>query len=140
MVTERTLKERRKRAPLRAFARDLRREQTDAERKFWWKVRDRRLGGFKFKRQYPIGPYVADFVCLEKMLIVELDGSQHGEHAAHDAARDSFLAEKGFRVVRIWNADFLRNQEGTADFIFHLLGGGEAPSPQPSPPEVGERE
>jgi len=125
--------------PLRTFARDMRREQTDAEKKFSWKVRDRRLGGFKFKRQYPIGPYIADFVCLEEKLIVELDGGQHAERRHYDEVRDAFLVEQGFRIVRIWNADFLKNQDGTAEYIFQLLSGGEAPSPQPSPPK-GARE
>jgi very-short-patch-repair endonuclease len=133
VVTQRTEKKRRLKATLRGFARAMRKAPTDAERKLWWKLKDRRLGGLKFKRQYPIVPFIVDFVCIEKRVVVELDGSQHQERAAYDAARDAFLARKGFRVVRIWNADFLRHQDETADYIFRVLG-DTAPSPQPSPP------
>jgi very-short-patch-repair endonuclease len=110
----------------------MRKEPTDAERRLWWKLKARRLGGWKFKRQYPIGPYIVDFVCIEKKFVVELDGSQHEENAAYDGRRDAYLRERGFRVVRFWNAEFLLNQDGTADYILHLLEEA-APSPQPSP-------
>ena len=75
------------------FARRLRREQTDVERKLWYALRDRRLGGWKFRRQQPVGSYIADFICFEAKLIVELDGSQHAlpENAAAELARKTFL-------------------------------------------------
>jgi very-short-patch-repair endonuclease len=140
VVTERTSKVRKARSHLRAYARDMRREPTDAEKKFWRLVRDRRLAGSKFKRQYPIGRYIADFVCLEAKLIVELDGGRHAEQQAYDAVRDAFLAAEGFHVLRFWNSDVLTNADGIAERLFHLLKGGGAPSPQPSPPETGEME
>jgi very-short-patch-repair endonuclease len=112
---------------------------TEAEKKFWWMVRDRRLGGHKFKRQHPIGSYIADFTCLEAKLIVELDGGQHAEQQMYDAKRDAYFASLGFCVVRFWNGEFLNNQEAVADQLLALLDGGKTPSPQHSPPE-GERE
>jgi very-short-patch-repair endonuclease len=79
--------------------RRLRRNATDAEMKIWFAVRDRRLAGFKFVRQEPIGPYVADFVCREARLIIELDGGQHNE-SEQDQRRDSFLISEGYRILR----------------------------------------
>lgn len=139
MVTERISKERKNRQPLRTHAKTMRRVPTEAEKKFWWMVRDRRLGGYKFKRQYPIGRYIADFVCIEAKLIVELDGGQHAEQQEYDAKRDAFFNSEGFRVVRFWNPEFLKNQDGVARQLLALLVGGRTPSPQPSTPE-GERE
>ena len=88
----------------------LRRDRTDAEDRFWQAVRNRQLDGFKFRFQHSLWPYVADFACLEAMLIVELDGGQHSE--AKDARRTAFLEAKGFRVLRFWNHDVLENLEG----------------------------
>ena len=115
----------------------MRHVSTDAEKKFWWMVRDRRLGGYKFKRQYPIGRYIADFVCIERKLVVELDGSQHAEQKDYDAERESFFASQGFRIVRFWNPEFLKNQDGVAYQLLALLDGEKTPSPQPSPPLRG---
>jgi adenine-specific DNA-methyltransferase len=117
----------------------MRHVPTEAEKKFWWMVRDRRLGGHKFKRQHPIGSYIADFACLEAKLIVELDGGQHAKRQEHDTKRDAVFASQGFRVVRFWNGEFLKNQEAAADQLLQQLGGEKTPSPRPSPPE-GERE
>jgi very-short-patch-repair endonuclease len=80
------------------FARRLRREQTSVERKLWFALRSRRLNGFKFRRQQPIGPYIVDFVSFEARLVIELDGDQHGSTAAvaYDAARTAALAKDGF--------------------------------------------
>ena len=99
----------------------MRHRQTDAEKKFWWKVRNRNLGGFKFKRQYPIGRYIADFVCLERYLIVELDGDQHGEQRAYDAIRTAFLESRGFRVMRFGNYSVLTNVEGVVEGVWLAL-------------------
>ncbi len=77
---------------------------TDAERKLWSKLRDRRLEG-KFRRQFPIGPYVVDFVCLSHKLVIELDGGQHAEQLDYDNQRTEYLEHFGFRVLRFWNTD-----------------------------------
>jgi very-short-patch-repair endonuclease len=81
----------------------MRHQPVSTEKLFWSCVRNRQLGGLKFKRQVPIGPYIADFVCAEHNLIVELDGPLHGDQRGYDAARDSFLREKGYRVMRFAN-------------------------------------
>ena len=86
------------------FVKQLRRDMTDVERKLWFALRDRRFEQFKFRRQVPIGKYIVDFVCLERRLIVELDGSQH-EGSLHDAKRDAWLRTQNFRVLRFWNID-----------------------------------
>jgi very-short-patch-repair endonuclease len=92
-------------------ARKLRSQMTDAERKLWFALKDRRFQSFKFRRQVPIGPYVADFLTYESRLVVEVDGGQHAE-SARDAERDRWLAENDFRIVRFWNNDVLSNLEG----------------------------
>ena len=93
----------------------LRREQTEAERTLWSALRSRQLR-FKFRRQHPIPPYVADFACIEARLIVELDGGQHG--AGVDGARDAALAAAGWLVRRYWNSDVASNLEGVlADIV-----------------------
>jgi very-short-patch-repair endonuclease len=92
-------------------ARKLRARMTDAERKLWFALKDRRFDAFKFRRQVPIGPYVADFVCFEARLIVEVDGGQHAE-SVRDVERDNWLVKNEFRVVRFWNNDVLQNLEG----------------------------
>ena len=100
-------------------ARHLRRGQTDAERLLWGHLRARRLGGFKFRRQEPRAPFIVDFVCLERRLVVELDGSQHGEDAAvaYDVRRTAVLNAQGFRVLRFWNTDVLKHLDGVLDDI-----------------------
>ncbi|MDR7031955.1 DUF559 domain-containing protein [Mesorhizobium sp. BE184] len=102
--------------PKRQFARSLRREMTEAEDRLWHELRSRRLDRIKFRRQVPIGKYVADFVCLEARLIVEIDGSQHAD-SAHDFLRDADLKSRGFRVLRFWNDDVLRDLNGVCDTI-----------------------
>lgn len=93
------------------FARKLRREQTDCERKLWSALRDRQFDGFKFRRQQPIGPYIADFVCFETKLVIELDGDQHGSNQAiaYDQTRTLFLQAEGFRVLRFPNFEVISN-------------------------------
>ena len=100
--------------------RGLRSRQTDAERKRWFAVRDRRLSGFKFVRQEAIGPFIVDFVCRDKRLVVEVDGGQHAD-SAEDAARDAFLAGEGYRVIRFWNNDVLTNRDGVLTVILQAL-------------------
>lgn len=86
----------------RSFAKKLRREQTALEARLWHEIRASRLGGWKFRRQVPVGPYVVDFVCFEARLIVELDGPLHRrvENRIRDAKRDAALKERGFRILR----------------------------------------
>ncbi|MEX0406683.1 endonuclease domain-containing protein [Aquibium sp. LZ166] len=100
----------------RRFARHLRRAMTEAEDRLWQELRGRRLDGIKFRRQVPVGRYVADFLCAEAMLIVEVDGSQHAE-SVRDIERDSDLKRRGFRVLRFWNDDVLRDMNAVCDTI-----------------------
>jgi very-short-patch-repair endonuclease len=107
-------------------ARSLRRNETAAEIKLWEALRGRRLHGFKFVRQLPVGPYVVDFACRSRMLIVEVDGATHGEdhEVAHDARRTAFLEAQGWRVLRVWNAEVFENLVGVCDGILLALEGG----------------
>ncbi len=103
-------------------ARALRRQLTDAEQKLWSILRLRKLGGLKFRRQFPIGPYIADFVCLERRLVIEVDGGQHAVTAKQeDAARTAWLQTQGFRVLRFWNNDVLGNPEGVRDAVCEAI-------------------
>ncbi len=90
-----------------AHARALRTNPTEAERALWRHIRLRQLDGHKFRRQQPIGSYIVDFVCLEKKVIVELDGGQHAEQVTSDAERTAWLEAQGFRVLRLWNHEVL---------------------------------
>ena len=102
-------------------ARALRRQMTEAEKKMWSKLRDRRLDGIKFKRQKPIAGYIVDFVALDFKLIVEIDGGQHAERVTEDAARTKTLEECGYHVVRFWNHDVLGNIEGVLEALVQEL-------------------
>ncbi len=115
----------------------LRRERTDVERAFWLKVRDRRLDGFKFRRQATVGPYVADFLCVEAKLIVELDGGQHNEEA--DRNRTSFPRGHGYRVLRFWNHYVTHNMDGVLMTVLDVLHERRKTLTQPSPANAGER-
>ncbi len=124
----------------RDFARGLRRRQTDAERRLWARLRDRRLLGVKFARQAPIGPYVVDFCCREGKVIVELDGGQHAARVDYDAGRTAFLQAQGYRVLRFWDNEALRNTDGMLLRIAQALSPSHTrPSPRPSP-QRGEGE
>jgi adenine-specific DNA-methyltransferase len=125
--------ERRKR-----YARDLRQSRTDAERRLWWRLRDRRLTKFKFRRQHPIGPFIADFCCLEAKVIVELDGGQHTLQRQADGVRTAFLEAQGYRVLRFWDNEFLANTDGVLQRIARALRENCRPSPCPLP--RGERD
>jgi very-short-patch-repair endonuclease len=96
-------------------ASQLRRDRTDAEEKFRQAVRNRQLDGFKFRFQHSLLPYIADFACLDAMLIVEIDGGQHDEQ--RDARRTAFLESEGFEILRFWNNDVLSNLDG----IIHVV-------------------
>ncbi len=108
------------------FARTLRHNQTDTEHELWQLLRGRELAGFKFRRQVPLGEYVADFVCLSERLIVELDGGQHLERVDYDARRTAWLTSQNFRVLRFWNNDVFEQREAVLQTILSSL---TAPSP-----------
>ncbi|MBC7990279.1 MAG: endonuclease domain-containing protein [Luteimonas sp.] len=119
----------------RDFARQLRRSMSDAEQKLWQCLRCRHLAGFRFRRQHPVGPYIADFACLERHLLIEVDGGQHNGSQT-DARREAFLRGKGFEIVRFWNNDVLEHLEGVCDVILRYLGDSH---PHPGlPPQAGE--
>jgi very-short-patch-repair endonuclease len=111
-------------------ARALRRSQTDAEKRLWKHLRAGQLDGFKFRRQHPIPPYIADFYCEAAKLVVELDGSQHTQ--ANDAARTRFLESAGLVVLRFWDNDVLLNTDGVLDAIWnHTTHRTLTPTPLP---------
>lgn len=102
-------------------ARDLRHHQTDVEQRLWRLLRDRRLEGFKFRRQQAIGPYFADFACLAKRILVEADGGQHADRAGYDQARTAYLESCGFRVLRFWNHEVLQAPDVVLEEILRAL-------------------
>ena len=106
---------------MKSYAQDLRNNATDAERRLWGHLRRRQLGGFKFRRQRPIGRYICDFVCLEASVVIELDGSQHVVDVPYDANRDAFLQSAGYRVLRFWNGDVLARTDSVVETIFEAL-------------------
>ncbi len=114
-------------AELTPRARDLRRNITDAEQALSRLLRNRQLAAAKFRRQQPIGHYIADFVSLEHRLIVECDGGQHADNPC-DEKRDAWLEGEGFRVLRFWNNDVLKNPEGVVLAILAALNAAD-PSP-----------
>jgi very-short-patch-repair endonuclease len=119
----------------------LRRDMTDAEAALWLRLRNRRLDGFKFRSQWSLEPYVADFCCLAARLVIEVDGGQHNEKK--DARRTERLQARGFRVIRFWNNDVLTNMDGVLEVISAALKGQEGQQkeedPHPSPlPQAGE--
>jgi len=107
---------------------------TDAERYLWKHLRQRQLAGHRFRRQMPIGSYIVDFVCLERRLIVEIDGGQHQEQQAYDGRRDGWLVEQGFRVLRFWNNEVLSQTEGV---LMRILEGLREIPPTPALPRKG---
>ena len=113
------------------MARLLRCDATEAEKVLWRLLRNRSLGGAKFRRQCPIGRFVVDFACLESRLVVEADGGQHAASET-DATRTAWLESRGFRVLRFWNRDILENPEGVAATILRELEGARPPPPHPA--------
>ena len=103
------------------FARNLRQNLTPAERLLWSPLRRRQVSGFKFRRQHMIGSYICDFVCAEARVVIELDGSQHLDCAPYDANRDRFLQSQGYRILRFWNGDVLKQTESIVDTIFAAM-------------------
>ncbi len=132
---------------LRANARRMRREMTDAEARLWSCLRGHRFCAVSFRRQVPVGPFVVDFLCASAKLVIEVDGGQHGEAAGlrHDARRDAWLAEAGYTVLRFWNHDVLAETPSVLERIFSELVAagaisGDAAAPLPVPPPRGGRE
>ncbi len=102
---------------------------TESERRIWNLVRNRGVEGLKFVRQYPVGPYIVDFVCRERMLVVELDGSQHADdQAAYDLRRTDLLNTEGYSVLRFWNNEVLKEPSGVRDLLCTVVNGFR-PSP-----------
>ncbi len=124
-------------------ARQLRNAATDAERRLWQYLRQKQLGGFRFRRQVPMAGYIADFVCPEMKLIVELDGGQHLQQIECDARRTKVLAARGYKLLRYWNDDaLLRTGNVLEDILRNLLevesnGKSTPPRPSPSPAAKG---
>lgn len=112
-------------------ARELRHRSTDAERRLWSRLRAKRLDGWKFKRQHPIGPYIADFVCHAARLVVEVDGGQHSD-SEHDLNRDAWLRSRGYAVLRFWNNDVLQRTDTVETAINDALN-VRLTDPLPSP-------
>jgi very-short-patch-repair endonuclease len=109
-------------------ARLLRQDSTNVERRLWYRLRSRSINGYKFVRQEPIGPYIVDFICREKRLIVELDGGQHADNQ-RDRVRDKWLVDHGYRVMRFWNNDVMKNIEGVLETIAIALDVETPPHP-----------
>ena len=117
---------------LKDRARSMRREPTDAERVLWRYLRHGQLGGWKFRRQHPLPPYILDFACVDVCVAVEVDGGQHAE-SAYDERRDAHLRTLGWRVLRFWNNDVLSNPEGVARMSLEGIGGPRFAEVSPPP-------
>ena len=115
-------------------ARELRKNMTDAENRMWYYLRNRRLNGYKFVREKVIDNYIADFVCRERKLVVEIDGSQHMDAIEYDNLRTKNLEKYGYRVFRVWNHEVFENIQGVLETILSLLE--SAPIPRPSSPTL----
>ncbi|WP_082511619.1 endonuclease domain-containing protein [Devosia sp. Leaf420] len=109
---------------MRGRARSMRHEPTEAEQRLWTLLRSRRFLGFKFRRQFPVGNYIADFICLEARLIIEADGSQHAE-SPRDLTRDTYLRAQNFHLLRLWNNDILASPDAVAETIWATLHRGQ---------------
>ncbi len=102
---------------MKELARSLRKNQTDAERTIWQQLRNRQLLDCKFRRQQVIGPFIVDFVCLEPKLVIEIDGGQHADRQEYDQSRSHYLEQSGYRVLRFWNNEVLRDTPAVMEAI-----------------------
>jgi very-short-patch-repair endonuclease len=102
---------------LAILAKSLRKRQSEAEKCLWWHLRSKQIDGLKFRRQEPIGPFIADFVCFEKRLVVELDGGQHAVEQEKDRVREDWFNKEGFQILRFWNTEVLQNIDGVVAVI-----------------------
>ena len=118
-------------------ARNLRQNLTEAEQRLWLDLRRTALG-WRFRRQFPVPPYIADFACIEARLVVEIDGGQHSDNRA-DSRRDEILHQRGWRVLRFWNNEVFENRTGVLQVITDALGPRPSAYPHPDPPpQAGE--
>ncbi|MGV6989607.1 endonuclease domain-containing protein [Testudinibacter sp. P80/BLE/0925] len=110
---------------LRQYAKQLRSTMTEAEQNLWYHLRRRRLGGVKFLRQKIIGKYIVDFISFDIALIIELDGAQHSDEnqRQYDQVRTNYLEARGFKVIRFWNDEILKDIEAVLDIIWHFVDG-----------------
>ncbi len=115
-----------KESPIHGYARRLGRDQTDAEGRLWYRLREHRLEGFRFRRQFPIGNFIVDFCCREQRLAVEVDGGQHLDREAADRSRSNLIEARGYRVLRFWNSGVISNFDAVLECILTAL---KAPSP-----------
>jgi very-short-patch-repair endonuclease len=114
--------------------RALRNAPADVESRLWQRLRGRQIENCKFRRQHPFGDYILDFVCLERKIVVELDGGQHVHASDYDGKRSRFLEQAGYVVLRFWNNEILENMEGVLEVILRALRDKADPIPtQPSP-------
>jgi adenine-specific DNA-methyltransferase len=111
---------------------------TDAERTLWRHLRLRQFAGYKFRRQQPIGNYIVDFVCFEKKLVIELDGSQHSEEVVYDLERSAWLEEQEFRILRFWDNQVFNETDGVKETIIGALN-NPSYTPHLNPPPQGGR-
>ena len=102
-------------------AKKLRNTQTPWEEQLWYLLRNRRFKEYKFRRQYPIGNYIVDFICIRKKLIIELDGSAHMQSKSYDIKRDNFVRSRGYHIIRFWNNELDDNLEGVLNKIYEML-------------------
>ena len=112
-------------------AKTLRQDHTDAEGLLWHYLRNKQLDGYKFRRQQPIGPYIVDFACMSRKLVIELDGGQHAEQHNHDKKHDDYLRGKGYRILRFWNNEVFQNGMDVLEAVYQALV--DPPPHQPSP-------
>jgi very-short-patch-repair endonuclease len=123
-----------------ARSRELRRNLTPAERRLWSRIRTRQVADTRFNTQFPIGPFVCDFVARTPKLVIEIDGGHHADQAKKDAGRTAYIKRKGFRLIRFWNNDVLTNTDGVVEAITEALAeiGSDSPSPNPSRKREGD--
>ena len=117
---------------MKKLARGLRKNQTDAEKRLWSHLRNRQLSGCKFRRQHEIGNYIVDFICLEKKLIIELDGGQHANQIRYDSQRTTILESLGYTVIRFWDNEVLTKTQNILEAIHKILIDNPSPPPSPS--------
>jgi len=106
---------------LKERSRDLRKNLTDAEQKLWQKLRNKQINDHKFRRQFVLGNYIVDFICLDKRLIIEVDGGQHMDNVNYDLQRDEWLKNQNFKVLRFWNNQVLNEIDSVLEVIVKNL-------------------
>ena len=124
---------------LLSFSRKLRKKSTETEAHLWYNLRAKRFDGLKFRRQVAIGRYIVDFVCFDKKVIIECDGNQHLIQQEKDKNRDKWFTNQGYKVLRFWDNDVLKNTDEILEAIYQACFSSKesAPSPQPSPIQGG---